>query len=242
MPRIEIREFEKVNLKNPTIIEGFPGIGMIGTIGASYLAEKLGLKLIGTIASTHFPPVAAIHNYKPVYPARIYASEKHDLIVLFSEFVIPMEVVFPLSEKLILWAREKKAKSIISLAGIASPEVGDHVYGIASTPEWGEKLKALGVDLIREGATQGVSGVLIAEAAVENFPAANLMIQTDKPMDPAAAAKLLKLLSKLTSIPIDTKQLETEGQAVESRMREAMEKMKTLNKNYSELENNPSYG
>lgn len=242
MPRVEIKEVEKIPLKNPIIIEGFPGIGMVGTISASYLAEKLQMQLVGYIASTHFPPIAAIHDFKPVSPARIYASKKHNLIILFSEFVIPTEVVFPLAQEILDYAKQKKAKIIYSLAGISSENQGEKIYGIASTPSIGEQLKKKGIELIKEGATQGVSGVLISECASKKFPAANLMVQVDRPLDPTAAVTLLKKIEELTGISIDTKPLLEEGKKVEEKIKQIMEKMKHMHQDYSELQKNPMYG
>ena len=238
---IEIKQVEKVKLDRPTIIEGFPGIGMIGTIGASYLAEKLDMTLVGYFASSHFPPIAAIHDYKPVSPARIYASEKHQLIVLFSEFVIPSDIVFPLSQTILEYAKASKAKMLYSLAGVASQQPDDKIYGIASTPAVSAALTKAGVELIKEGATQGVSGVLIAECASEKFPAANLMVQTAQSLDPKSSARLLNAVSRIIGVPIDTKELVTEGEKVESRLKDAMEKMHALHADYKGMEENPMY-
>jgi uncharacterized protein len=214
---------------------------MVGTICASYLADKLGMKLVGYLASSHFPPISAIHDYKPVSPARIYASEKHDLVVLFSEFVIPAEIVFTLSQEIISWAKKKHAKAIYSLAAIATPEPKETIHGIASTSEMADALKKHGIELIKEGATQGVSGVLIAECAAQRVPAANIMVQTANPLDPKASARLLDKLSELIDVPIDTKALIKEGDTVEQRMKEAMEKMKALHSDYKAREENPMY-
>ncbi|MFH0922458.1 MAG: PAC2 family protein [Candidatus Micrarchaeota archaeon] len=235
--RVEIKEIGKPKLKNPVIIEGFPGIGMMGTISSSYLAEKLEMTLIGYIASSHFPPISAIHNYQPVSPARIYASEKHDLIVLFSEFVIPADVVYPLSEEIIRWAKSKNAKAIYSLAGIAVEAPTPKFHGIASTPEMADLLKNNGVELIKEGATQGVSGVLIAQCAAQKFPAANVMVETSQPMDPVNSARLLDKLSSIIGFKVDTQPLVKEGRDVEAKMREAMQKMQALHEDYKRQEN-----
>jgi len=239
---IEIRELTKIKLDHPIIIEGFPGIGMIGTISASYLAEKLGMKLVGYLASNKFPPIAAIHDYLPVSPARIYASEKHNLIVLYSEFVIPADVVFALSEKIIAWAQAKKASAIYSLAGIATPEPTNKIYGIASTKKIADLLKSKGIEAVREGATQGVSGVLIAECAAKKFPAANIMIQTNAALDPLRSARLLDKLAELTNIKVDTAPLVKEGTEIESKMKQAMEKIQSLHRDYKQMEVNPMYG
>lgn len=239
---VEIKQVDSFKLKNPIVIEGFPGIGMLGTISSSYLAEKLDMKLVGYFASAHFPPIAAIHNYKPVSPARIYASEKYNMLVLFSEFVIPANIVFPLSQTILEFAKKNKASMIYSLAGVASPAPDSKIYGIASTADIGAKLKKAGVELISEGATQGVSGVLIAECASEKFPAANLMAQTSQPLDPRSAARLLDKLSEVTGLKFETRDLILQAQKVEDRVREAMEKMKSMNQNYQQMQENPMYG
>ncbi len=238
---IDFKEVEKVKLKNAIMIEGFPGIGMVGTISASYLSEKLGMKVIGYISSSHFPPIAAIHDYMPVSPARIYASEKYNLIVLFAEFVIPSEVAYALSQRILKYAKEKGVKEIYSLAGIASETPKSGIFGIGSTGAMVEKLKKNGVEAIKEGATQGVSGLLIAECASEKFPAANLLIQTSQPMEPKGSAKLLQKLSEIIKVPIDVKPLVAEGDVIEKKIHESMDKIKDMHTKYNELGENPAY-
>ena len=239
---IEINEVYKPKLKSPIIIEGFPGIGMVGTISASYLSEKLGMKLAAYISSSHFPPIAAIHDYRPVSPARIYASEKLNLIVLFSEFIIPADIVYLLSKKIMAYAEEKKAKAIYSLAGMASQKPSAKIFGIASTTQMADRLRGSGVELVKEGATQGVSGLLISECANKGFPAANLLIQTDAPMDPKGSAKLLSKLSEIIEVPIDVSTLLREADSVEQKIKESIDKIKTMNTKYSEMAENPMYG
>ncbi|HLC47840.1 MAG TPA: PAC2 family protein [Candidatus Norongarragalinales archaeon] len=238
---VDIREIEKVRLKNAIMIEGFPGIGMIGTISASYLADKLGMRIVGYISSSHFPPIAAIHDFVPVSPARIYASEKHNLVILFSEFVIPSEVAYALSQRILKYAKEKGVKEIYSLAGIASDKPTDKIYGIGSSKEMVDRLKKAGVEVIKEGATQGVSGLLIAECASEKFPAANLLVQTSQPMEPKGSAKLLAKLSELIKVPVDVKPLIAEGDVIEEKIRSSMDKIKDLHQKYNEMGSNPAY-
>ncbi len=238
---VSIEEFSTLKLKNPIIIEGFPGIGMIGTISTSYLAEKLDMTLIGQINSTHFPPIASIHDYKPMSPARIYASEKYNTIVLFSEFVIPSEIVFSLSEEILNYAKKKKASAIYSFAGMGSDKPDGKIYSISSTAETGQSLRKAGSELIREGATQGVSGVLLIQCAIEKFPAANLLIQTSSALDPKGSAKLLEFYSRLSGVTIDTKELIFEGSKIENKLKDSLEKMQSMHQSYKEMADNPMY-
>jgi len=237
-----IRETKKVPLKKPVIIEGFPGVGMVGNICASYLAEKLQMELVASMHSPRFPPISAIHDFKPVSPARIYASKKHNLIVLFSEFVIPAETVYGMSNAILELAKAKKASALYSLAAIANSEPNDTIYGIASTPRMATQLKKNGVELIREGATQGVSGVLIAECAARNVDAANLLVQSGAPLDPRASARLLQKVAGMLKLPLDTADLVKQGDAIEQRVRDSMEKLKDMHANYKQFEQNPMYG
>ncbi|MFA5247512.1 MAG: PAC2 family protein [Candidatus Micrarchaeia archaeon] len=240
--RVEVKEVAKVKLKNPVIIEGFPGVGMLGTISATYLAETLDMKLIGYFTSSKFPPIASIHEYAPSFPARIYASEKLNVIVLFSEFVIPSDAVYMLSQKILELARKHKASAIYSIAGIGAENPDTKIYGIASTKELSKKLESAGVTLIKEGATQGVSGILIAECAAEGFPAANVMAQTSQPLDPTASAKLLELVSKITGVKVDTTKLRNEGNEIQSKLKSSIDKIKSMHENYNEMQDNPMYG
>ncbi len=240
--RVEIKEFESVNLKNPIIVEGFPGVGMIGTIAATYLADKLKMKLIGYIQSNLFPPIAAIHNFRPVSPARVYASEEQNLIVLFSEFVVPAYIVYELSKEIIEFAKKKKVSMIYSLAGIANPNPTNKIYGIGSTNEVIEKLKKHNVQPIKEGATQGLSGILLSECSSQKFPAANLLAETNLQLDARAAALVIDKVAEMSSIKVETKTLIEEGKKINARIKEAIEKIKNMHKNYKKFEDNPMYG
>ncbi|MCX6777603.1 MAG: PAC2 family protein, partial [Candidatus Micrarchaeota archaeon] len=116
---IQIKEVSKFDLDSPTLIEGFPGIGLVGTISASYIAEKLHMEPLAYLVSEKFPPLAAVHNYAPLHPARMYKSKKHNLIVLFSEFTIPLSQIYPLTEIILQWSKKNKVKQIFSLGGIS---------------------------------------------------------------------------------------------------------------------------
>lgn len=236
---MQLKMIKNPKLKNPILIEGFPGIGMIGTITTGYISEKLEMDLIGYFSSPQFPPIAAVHNYAPVSPARVYASEKHNLIILMSEFVIPATTVTLLSEKIIELAKKQKASAIYSLAGIATSEPDDKFYAICSTKKMKTDLELQKFEVIKEGAAQGVSGVLIAEAAAEQIPAANLMVQTNQAMDPEAAARLLDKILPLTRIQtsqLNTDELHEEGKKFQVKLQETMTKLQEMHQNYNQMQ------
>ena len=50
--------------QKPTIIVGFPGFGLVGTIATKFLLEHLDTEHIGSVESDHLLPLAAIHKSK----------------------------------------------------------------------------------------------------------------------------------------------------------------------------------
>jgi uncharacterized protein len=243
---VEIKLTEDMDLTGYTLIEGFPGIGLIGTIAVGYLAEKTGAEHIGYVNSEDFPPMASIHKGRPIFPARIYVNKKNKICMLFSEFVIPSNTVYEISEAILRWAKQKKMKMIISLAGMTSAvaETEPQVYGIASTDGVAKELEKANVKLITEGVTTGVSGILMAKCYSEKMPAMSLLVEsTHGYPDPGAAAILLKKVGAILEIPIKVEALAEEAKDVEGKMKRLLEQMKMGKIKYKQAEEHyPMYG
>jgi len=241
---VKIIETAKFDLKKPLLIEGFPGIGLVGTIAASYLVEKFDMEPLGHIVSDRFPPIAAVHDYLPLHPARIYKSRKFNLVILFSEFVVPIHAVHELAREILAWSKKRGIREIISMGGIGIKGEQDEVFGIATDKKLLKRLEAANIHLIKEGATTGVSGVLMAEAAAHGFPALSLLAEA-KPeyLDPRGAALVLDAVRDLTGLPIDTKELLAEAKNIEGKIKEILEHAKAAHQKYQETtELGPMYG
>jgi proteasome assembly chaperone (PAC2) family protein len=50
-----IKELKKVDLNNPILIEGLPGLGLVGKIAIRYLVKRLKAEKLAYIYSPHFP-------------------------------------------------------------------------------------------------------------------------------------------------------------------------------------------
>lgn len=248
MGNVEIILTKKLSAKNPLMIEGFPGIGLVGTIAASYIVEQKNMEPVGYIRSDKFPPIAAIHDSKPLYPARIYQDKKHRFLVLFSEFVVPFSTVHQLASEILKFAVKNKVSKIVSLAGMTSigELEGDYLYGIASTEKTAEVMKKHKIKIIKEGATTGVSGVILAQAAAENYPAMSLLSETKQTNpDPSAAVALIEKLNEMFSLGINTKELKKEAEKLDLRTRKIVEQAKGMARKYEKAESKqiigPSY-
>jgi len=225
---VRIEMTEKVNLKDYTLIEGFPGIGLVGTIASGYIVDKLKMKPIGYIYSDGFPPMTTIHKGRPYFPARFYVDPKNKIVVLLAEFIIPSKIVYELSNVLLEMVKKQKIKKIISLAGMKTPkkEMVKEIYGIASTPEVGKFLEKNKIKLIKEGITTGVSGVLISMCAAQGISAMSLLAESKYGYpDPNAAAKLIEKLNEFQKLTIDTTELKKEAGKVEEKMKQLIKRM-----------------
>ncbi|MEM2955766.1 MAG: PAC2 family protein, partial [Nitrososphaerales archaeon] len=117
MPKeIKIVEKEGFKIDSPIIIEGFPDVGLVGTIASLHLIEQLGLSEIAHIESPIFPPVMVLHKGILTEPVRIFGNQ--NILLVTSEIALPPIAIYDLANKLADWFKEKNAKLVISLTGI----------------------------------------------------------------------------------------------------------------------------
>ncbi len=234
---IEIVLHSEVNLKGYTLIEGFPGAGLVGPMAASYMIEKLGMSSIGHIESDLFPPIAAVHDGVPMHTARLYMDTKNKLVVVLSEFTIPQNVVYQLANELLSFIRKTGISRVVSIGGMPAQKQSDITYIISSDPETVKKATKEGLKPVREGVIAGVSALLITGAREFKIPMTNLLVEVDPAvMDPKYAEIAIQGLQKLMNIDIDLQDLEKEAKEVESRVRDMMKQAKTSREHYSKAE------
>ena len=63
--------------KNATIIEGFPGFGLVGTITTEFLIDHLNAERIGSIWLSEMDPVVAVHGKDIIEPIGLFYSKKY---------------------------------------------------------------------------------------------------------------------------------------------------------------------
>ncbi|MDE1855222.1 MAG: proteasome assembly chaperone family protein [Candidatus Micrarchaeota archaeon] len=230
---IEIVLHGDQNLKGYTLIEGFPGAGLVGPMAASYMIEKLGMKGIGHIESDLFPPIAAVHDGEPMHTARIYADTKNKLVVVLSEFTIPQSVVYQLANELLSFVRKNGIKEIVSIGGMPSQKPSETAYVISSNAELSKRAVKLGLKPVKEGVIAGVSALLITGGKGFDIPTLDVLVEVNPViMDPKYAEVAIGGLSKLLGIEIDTKELENEAKEVEARVREMVKQAKSSHEHY----------
>ncbi len=236
-------KFKKKLPKNPLVIEAFPSKGFVSTIAAKYMIDELGMEVVGCIRSDKVQSIAVVHDSTPMYPIRIYM--KDDIVLLFSEVNVPFQYVGEFTEAISRWFRDIKPREVLLLAGISgrSTEKKHEIFGITSDKKIRKKLRKLDVVDLVEGMLTGVSSDLLLFCMDEGIPVTSLMVETNYTPDPLGSASMLKIISQLLDVDIDTKKLVEKGQEVEKMFYELSDQMKKGMEDTKEMSGySPMYG
>lgn len=219
-------EFKPKDLSKYTLIEGFPGMGLVGTISAKYLIERMKFKLYGYIDSDIFIPVIRVHNGLPVNPSRIYVNDERKLAVLISEQIIPRRHTDYMAEQVVDWVRKKGIRKLISLSGIhAEDGAKGMVYGIASNDDSKKVLEKHKVEVIGDGITTGVTALILLKLKNSDIEACSIMGNVKIAADYEAAAELIKKLNEILELNIVVEPLLKEARETEKELMKQLERI-----------------
>jgi len=211
-------------LKKPLVILGFPGTGLVGSVAASQIVESLQMSFGGYISSSDFAPLAAIHDYKPMPAARLHYSDKSNVVVVISEMTIPVSSSLDMANRIYEFAKSIDASAIISLGGISLKEEKGEVYIVSSDQKSVKDIIARKIAKpIKEGATTGVTGLLLTKGTLEDFPVTTILAESSEEfLDPKAATNVIRVLTRITGIAISTASLEKEAKEMAKGLKEAV--------------------
>ena len=213
-------------VKNPILIEGYPGVGLVGHIAANFLVRELGMEMIGYVESPFIPPMALILEGKPNPPLRFYG--KDNVIVAVADIYVPPTLVNEIAKEIVNYLKEMNAGKVVSMGGIGIGFFKEQmdVWGVGARDELNKELEENGVKLLQYGSIMGMSGKLLWEASRNNLDAYVLLGETfgDRP-DPRAAANVIEALKKLVPLEVSTEPLLQEARAIEEQLRRMHEQM-----------------
>jgi uncharacterized protein len=227
---VRIVEKEGIEYKNPVVLEGLPDVGLVGTIAASFIVEKLNYNEIGYIESDLFPPVMVIHDGRLENPFRIYSAEDGSVVVVLSEVAVPPKAVYPLTTALADWFKKIDANQpVISIKGLPMKDRIDinkpEVFGVGNSEAAVTKLKDEQIELLEEGFIAGTYAMMLRECAKRNIGAISLLAQCFPVYpDPGAAASAIESIQKFISgLDIDVGQLLENSEEIKLKARDLMQ-------------------
>ena len=206
--------------KNPIIIEGFPGFGLVGTIATEFLIKHLDAEPIGLIRLDEVPPVIAVHKGEAVEPLGIFYAKRGNIIILHALSSV-QGFEWELAEILQKIGKELKAKEVISLEGVGS-ETENPEPRVFFMGKKDKKLRGCGASPLQEGIIMGVTGALLLKKEIE---LTCLFAETHSALpDSRAAAKLIEILDKYLGLKVDYKPLLEKAERFEAKIKGLLQK------------------
>ena len=219
--------------KNVTIIEGFPGFGLIGTIATEFLIEHLKTEKIGIIEVEEVPAMIAIHQNKVIEPISIHYSKASNLVLVHA-LNVGKDLGWKLADIINELAQVLTAKEIISLEGVGSPNptTGRVFYYATGDGAVSKRLSTVAQPLM-EGIIVGVTGALLAKNLSTPIIALFAEAQSNLP-DSKAAAEIIKALDAYTGLNVDPKPLLKQAEMFEKKLKGILQKSKEVEESNEE--------
>jgi hypothetical protein len=226
---VVIRTLEKVELREPILVEGLPGVGNVGKLAADYLRDQLPTRPLATIFSKFFPPqvyvgedgvIRLVSNDLSYWKAP--AAGHHDVLVLGGDYQgISPEGQYEITERVLHYCYELGVREVFTLAGFAQGRVVEEprVLGAATNLARVHSLSKAGVVFSRNdpgGGLIGASGLFLGLGRLFGMEGACLMGETSGYfVDPRSAEAVLKVLGRVLDLQIDFTALEAKAKEID---------------------------
>jgi len=236
MPETRVIKYIDKKYDNPIAIVGFPSVGLVGSILASFVIRELKMDVIAGLASPDLPPYSMIQGGIPYPPIRICGCAREngndhcgDLIMVTSEITPKPEQAYDFAITLMELFKELGVKKIIALEGMTEYSDDDPILACGSSKLAEEMIDTLGIKKLDDGLVRGMTGVMLYEGYRSKMDVIVMLCPANPAFpDPRAAANALAPLSKLIpELDMDLKPLYKEAEEIESKIREQEEYNKT---------------
>lgn len=214
------------SVKNPILIEGFPGIGLVGNIASQYIVNELNMTYLGSMSSKFFPPLAVLLGGVVNMPVRIYEDAGKGIIVLTADIPVHPLASYDVGKEIVSWAESINAKEMVCLAGITVMTEQHRVFGAVSKKYLLERIKDV-TEIFELGTITGITGSIMNECRVRNLPAICLLGETaSADPDPRAAIATVETLNKIYNLGVSTNKLSEQAEQIEVQMAQLAQQLK----------------
>jgi uncharacterized protein (TIGR00162 family) len=217
--KTEIKEKYLIQSRSPILIEGLPGLGMVGRIATRYLIKQLKAEKIALLHSPHFPYYVVVNKKGR---ARLLNGEFHfwknpkgnDLILFSGDSQAQtIEGQYEIAEAILGFAKKHNVETIVTLGGYRK-EAEDTPQVIATATDEETLSRALKADASigpPGNPIVGTAGLLVGMARLKGMAALCLLGETRGYLpDPRAAKSILLVLQKMLRLPLSVEDLDKE--------------------------------
>ena len=253
MDDVEVRILEKPKLRDTILIEGLPGIGLVGKLAADHMLDELKAKKFAELYSPYLPPQVSIRDDGTIHLVNnelyYWKGKENDLILLLGDFQgITPDSQYRISEKTLEIGEKFNLSKIFTLGGLGTGNIvrTPKVFGAATDKNLVKELKKYEVIFKGGGAIFGAAGLLIGLGMQRNIPGACLMGETHgQIIDAKSAEAVLRVLTKVLRIEIDMTELTEKAKETEEQMSRVSkmisEQKKAVERQQEFLNETPTY-
>ena len=208
-----IREFKPVEAKNPILIEGLPGLGLVGKIAVSYLIKQLRAEKFAYLYSPHFPYFVLVNKKGSVrllrgafYYAKNPAGTNDILLFTGDSQSQTIEGQYEIAEKMLTFAKKYNVQTIVTIGGYRMESQGKPKVIVAGTNQpILDKALAAGATVSSTGSPiVGTAGLILGLARFKKIDALCLLGETRGYLpDPLAARSVIEVLKNMFNLSID---------------------------------------
>lgn len=215
-----------VELDNPILLVGLPGVGHVGKLVVDHIIEIFEAEKLVEIYSPSFPPQVLVDENSVIrlVSNSFYTCKAGDtdlLLLAGDQQSATTEGHYELCDLYLDIAEEYGVSRIYTLGGFPTGQLEhkDEVMGAVNNVDLEEYLKEYGI-IFKEsepgGGIVGASGLMLGLSKFRDIDAACLMGLTSGYMvDPKSAQSLIKVLSSMLDIEIDVSELEKRAREME---------------------------
>ena len=205
-----------------TVLIGFPGSGLVGSIALQYLVEQMEFEQIGSITSKYFPPVALMTRGVVNAPVRLY--DKDHLTAIVSDVPIHPMICYEVANGIMNWLTQFDIREIVTIAGIITNEPEKRVFGVATNRQILERVLDE-TTILPMGSISGIAASILMECKTRCIPGIGLLGETVNTPDPRSSAATIDVLNKIYGLNLDIKPLLEQAVEIEAAMAQIAEQV-----------------
>ncbi|TQQ82637.1 proteasome assembly chaperone family protein [Halonotius terrestris] len=237
------RRLDDVSLDSPTLVEGFPGVGLVGKIIVDHLIENLEMEHYANVHCEGIPPVA---TYQPdsnelVTPVRLYVDADRGLLALQSDVPINPKAANAFADCVTGWFAEEDVLPVY-VSGLPRQREDQAeepaLYGVGAG-DGPDRLESVGIDTPSEmGMVSGPTGALLAHALDNDTTAVGFIVESDPQFpDPDAAKAVIEGgIEPLADMEIPTADLVEKAEEIEQARQKLLSQMQQATEESSRAE------
>jgi uncharacterized protein len=207
-----IKELKPIEANNPILIEGLPGLGLVGKIAIRYLIKQLKAQKLAYLYSPHFPYFVLVNkkgNVRLLRGAFYYVkTDGPNDVMLFTgdSQSQTIEGQYEIADKMLAFAKKHNVQTIATIGGYRMETQGKPKVIVAGTNQpILDKALAAGAMVSPTGSPiVGTAGLILGLARFKKIDALCLLGETRGYLpDPLAARSVIEVLKNMFNLNID---------------------------------------